>query len=1027
MANLLPVIAKQQKSAIVKADKFLNTKTKTTKVSDVKNTETESPKFLEDTLTKIERKVIQIDKLLKDSLFLSKKEGEKKRKGEEQKEFEGREKELEKKKPPKVKGVDLPTPPKMGFFDWIKNFITQTILGFIAVRLIDYLPTLLSVLPTIIKVTDFITDVGGKMLDGLITFIDWGYKAYDATRGFIKKIGGDGLAQNFDKFGGALNGLLDAAIVVGLASLAMGGGDGGAGGRGGRRGFDSTGRRVGKDVQRRYAQRFGKDQFVDRFGKKNLRNLSGGMQRGAVQKGARAAFMGLAGKQGAKAVLKFVKPLVSRIPIIGGLIEFGLSWALGEPLGKAAFRGIGSVLVGAIGTVIGGPVGAFLGSWAGGEAGGVLYDMFFGNKKVKPKGKVAKAAGGGRPATRGGKLTSGPAKRTIKKKKAPRTLRATPSKLKPGGAIGGEKKIKKLYPKSKDKTKMSPFDFLKNSYDNVSKSTGLGALVALAIKPLMGDKPSYADYKNVGVGINNWMNQSVSPTTLAYAGGGEVRMESIVSGEDYSDVIARSVQDSVAPEIDRTIQDLMKQLMLKEPERPKTGYEKQKEGDDTTPSLDVGPGGTVTGGNADFWTLVAIARMEDSDPQGSADVAQSIYNRVASGVYGGKTIKEIVLRQGQYEPTWKYPKRGKTGVPNPEWHAIKDLASASAATGISQGDLQKTAAALKNSKYQEEARKFVGGRTDFMGGSNKKGAEDVQRTTNAPNNFFGWFVGPAAIAYGKKNPGPAKAPALGDITVMGGSVAGGTVKKGNVVQWLHGTPGRAGYEPYGHGGQANAHDHFGFKSRSAALAAFTALENAGYKPWQFEGFTRQGVRDAGGPGAHSPSGGHYGPVGGKPTYNDMSDGAAFDIPWATYGTGPIGPRDYAKSLGAAKIVGAAFNGMNKVISSDGFLKVHKGELVRVVDKDSVDLFGKELVQDIISIENRAQLVARAPSIIEKLKAISGYTDYEMPYGGEPQIIEVSVEVPVPIPMGGGGSSMIAAGGGVNSTNDMFEQTLAQLG
>lgn len=1026
MANLLPVIAKQQKSAIIKADKFLNTKTKTTKVSDVKNTETESPKLLEDTLTKIERKVIQIDKLLKDSLFLSKKEGEKKRKGEEQKEFEGREKELEKKKPPKVKGVDLPTPPKMGFFDWIKNFITQTILGFIAVRLIDYLPTLLSVLPTIIKVTDFITDVGGKMLDGLITFIDWGYKAYDATRGFIKKIGGDGLAQNFDKFGGALNGLLDAAIAVGLASLAMGGGDGGAGGRGGRRGFDSTGRRVGKDVQRRYAQRFGKEQFVDRFGKKNLRNLSGGTQRGAVQKGARAAFMGLAGKQGAKAVLKFVKPLVSRIPIIGGLIEFGLSWALGEPLGKAAFRGIGSVLVGAIGTVIGGPVGAFLGSWAGGEAGGVLYDMFFGNKKVKPKGKVAKAAGGGRPATRGGKLTSGPAKRTIKKKKAPRTLRAIPSKLKPGGAIGGEKKIKKLYPKSKDKTKISPFDFLKDSYEIFARSTGLGALVALAIKPLMGDKPSYADYRNVGVGINNWMNQSVSPTTLAYAGGGEVRMESIVSGEDYSEVIAKSVQDSVAPEIDRTIQDLMKQLMLKEPERPKTEYEKQKEGDDTTPSLEVGPGGTVTGGNADFWALVAIASLESGTPQGRADVAQSIYNRLASGIYGGKTIKELIVSGNgrQYQPVGRAVR---------EFKAISDKASAINAVMVAnklnkvQADkfINETAAAIQNKELQKSAAEFVGGRTDFWAQGLTPPSNGVGYVVRHGHRF-GWFVGPAAIAYGKKNPGPAKAPALGDITVMGGSVAGGTVKKGNVVQWLHGTPGRPGYDP-GHAGQANAHDHFSFKSRSAALAAFGALEKSGYKPYQFEGFTRQGVANAGGPGAHSASGGHYGPVGGKPTYSDMSDGVAFDIPWATYGSGPIGPNDYAKSLKAGQIVGAAFHGMNKFISKDGMLKVHKGELVRVVDKDSVDLFGKELVEDIISIENRAQLVARAPSIIEKLKTISGYTDYEMPYGGEPQIIEVPVEVPVPMPMGGGGSSMIAAGGGVNSTNDMFEQTLAQLG
>jgi hypothetical protein len=54
------------------------------------------------------------------------------------------------------------------------------------------------------------------------------------------------------------------------------------------------------------------------------------------------------------------------------------------------------------------------------------------------------------------------------------------------------------------------------------------------------------------------------------------------------------------------------------------------------------------------------------------------------------------------------------------------------------------------------------------------------------------------------------------------------------------------------------------------------------------------------------------------------------------------------------------------------LKLHKGEIFKVVDKDSVDLFGTSLVQDIIDIENKSQLISRAPHIIEKLKQLSGY-------------------------------------------------------
>ena len=115
------------------------------------------------------------------------------------------------------------------------------------------------------------------------------------------------------------------------------------------------------------------------------------------------------------------------------------------------------------------------------------------------------------------------------------------------------------------------------------------------------------------------------------------------------------------------------------------------------------------------------------------------------------------------------------------------------------------------------------------------------------------------------------------------------VTSGQVVEWLHGNPGREGYRA-DHGGD-NAHDHFSFKTRAAAVEAFRALKKAGYKPNEFEGFTSVG--------RHSPTGGHFGPVGQPPTYDDTSDGVAFDIPWATYGSGPITQKDYDLSFRAA--------------------------------------------------------------------------------------------------------------------------------
>ena len=165
----------------------------------------------------------------------------------------------------------------------------------------------------------------------------------------------------------------------------------------------------------------------------------------------------------------------------------------------------------------------------------------------------------------------------------------------------------------------------------------------------------------------------------------------------------------------------------------------------------------------DFWTLVAVAGTEDSDPQAWADVAQSIYNRAASGVYGGgSNIRQIILSPDQYEPTWKHPRKKVDRTPNPEWYNITDIESAAVATNKSVAYLQRVADAIQNPKLQEEARKFVGGRTDFMGGNENanfaKG--DVRRGKKGEDNFFGFFVGPGSISYGASNPDPGQIPSF---------------------------------------------------------------------------------------------------------------------------------------------------------------------------------------------------------------------------------------------------------------------------
>jgi hypothetical protein len=102
--------------------------------------------------------------------------------------------------------------------------------------------------------------------------------------------------------------------------------------------------------------------------------------------------------------------------------------------------------------------------------------------------------------------------------------------------------------------------------------------------------------------------------------------------------------------------------------------------------------------------------------------------------------------------------------------------------------IEESASAIQNPALQKSAAEFVGGRTDFAqpGAAQKYpgGLGFIERH----GHLFGWYVGPGAIAYGKKNPGPARAPMLGDIVVMGGGPgAGGSL--GGSGQFIQGNSG----------------------------------------------------------------------------------------------------------------------------------------------------------------------------------------------------------------------------------------------
>ena len=184
---------------------------------------TKTPPSEEGSLFTIKTKVVEIDKLLKGTLAFEKAKRDEEKQDIEQEQRSQKEQDTEKLDD---EGKDTPRQikvPKLSFLDGVKNFLKNILIGWLAVRLLDNLPAVLKVLKVIAKVADWLIDFVGKILNGLATFIDWGYRAYDATRSFIGNVFGRKGVQIFDGITGTLNKVFNLIGMIALAALAFGG------------------------------------------------------------------------------------------------------------------------------------------------------------------------------------------------------------------------------------------------------------------------------------------------------------------------------------------------------------------------------------------------------------------------------------------------------------------------------------------------------------------------------------------------------------------------------------------------------------------------------------------------------------------------------------------------------------------------------------------------------------------------------------------------------------------------------------
>jgi len=927
----------------------------------------------------IKVKVIEIDKLLKGTVASQKKALDIKRKEGEKKKFSELETKLET-KPKAEKGkIEMPKLPRMGFLDWIKNFIGNIILGYFAVRLVDQLPKLKGVISFIGAASDFVLDIGGKLLDGLVTFIDWGYKAYDATRGFMKNLFGEGGVKQFDQLSGLLNKFLNLAIIAGLAVAGSGGF--GGGGRGGSAAAARS--RPGQGGRPKVTKSGGGGQ-----GRPDIRNPL--RQRSTVTTGGSKQFR-LPGS-GAKVtggggsnrlLLSQVRPFLKRIPlpVVGALVDFGLSVALGESPGRAAFRAIGAGLLGAVGAaagtvvpVAGNFIGGLLGGMAGDAIGGVLYDMFFGGKTPTQKGKTTKSAGGG--------TAKGQKRRILNTKKGKYKRKLAPRKpgqiqMQPGADVGGEDKLFGLFPNPLKAAQnaidmMNPFKVIENTGKELGKSDYFGPILAITSKILLGQKPSQKDYENVGLGINLLVSKGLNEGQLkgglaaAFAEGGFVdpkALDAISQGGDITNWVAKAFRESTESNTQETLRDIQDNLRLKKGEPP-------------TPTPGTGgPGGiggeySPEGLQGDIYKYLLSKGMDDTHALGlMANISRE------SGFRPG------VLEEGGGGGVglWQYtsePRRSNflKAVPDykTNWKAQIDYALKE------PGEPGQQYLSTKFSSPQEAADWFM-------------------RKWERPDEKIQNDKGPkihAQYLSGLQKYRTQKGYNIPGSMNIAGMDKGGV--GGSVAEYITGDPntpfGR--FDRAGHGTPGNYHDHIAFKDRNTAVRAYNFFKSKGIQVTEFKGFDSVG--------GHANGSLHY-------------SGLAFDVPGAQWGgSGAIGSRDYAGSGKVRKTLKEFLGGSSSPTIAKAYAK--GGETLGGPHLAMLGEKGREIVVDADSSgPARDMLLAINQAKDHKgvMKAIQQYAPYDvmspqtivMPSSGGESDYDTEMA---------GGSVMMMDGGGEDS-------------
>ena len=706
----------------------------------------------------IHSKVIEIEGILKGTLAAEKEEQRQKRKQQKDEDRANQEKKLEAKDDKQdKKGIKMPKVPEVGIFGWIKRFVGNVLLGIFFSKLVDLAPALTGFIKAADGITTFLADVGIKLVDGLATFVDWGYKAYDATQGFLENFGVG--QEQFDQFAGAVSGMIDA-LIIGSVILAARGEDGlGPGGLDKAR--KPAGRRPGV-TQGRGGQPRGR--FTNPFRRGPKVTQSGGPRRPGAPVTQGRGTPRLPGTRGPGGGLKV--PRLPRLPF-GGLVrqlagpvintllaiwDFSSRKSAGQTDLQAGVGTGGGIL----GSIAGAAIAATLfpepvSSAAGLLTLGILGSLGFaigsaGADKLTGADKVGQYQEGGR-ITKSSKI-----KRGIKTKKKPKklnlrkptkeNLRTLPPPIKGEETENQERAWWDFlgWAGTGQRQPLGPGgEMLTEKVTNVGNILGkddfFGPILKITSKVILDQEIESTDYQNVGRGINLLINQGIKTDKVAqgafkYQEGGEVFP--IKSAIDAGKWVEDAFKTSISKDINRTFMSSGTSSGTKYGTTGPSGpgsYDSPTgafTGSKSVTTLGSGGGSLKDMSKQDFSDLAFIVSAEAArNTDDEYGVAAAVLNRVADPRFPN-TIMGVGTAPGQFEAVYK-------GL------AVRDETLAQKLSD-NQGKIV-------------EALKKLDGRTDFKGQSqlDNKGDTDIMFSTNG--NFYHYLE-----QVGKTDPIPSSVP-----------------------------------------------------------------------------------------------------------------------------------------------------------------------------------------------------------------------------------------------------------------------------